>query len=87
MLWAARRLLWSAPLEAPLFGALCLSLFVASPALTDDAAGPWLMNRNHRKPGKANAGKRAVSHHNRKAKRPRKGTPTISGRGRHPKGQ
>ena len=30
----------------------------------------------------ANRGKRAVSHHNRKAKRPRKGTPTLNKRGR-----
>ena len=40
------------------------------------------MNRNARVPRAANRGKRAVSHHNRKAKRPRKGTPTLNKRGR-----
>ena len=40
------------------------------------------MNGNARVPRAANRGKRAVSHHNRKAKRPRKGTPTLNKRGR-----
>ena len=42
----------------------------------------WLMNRNARVPGRSNKGKRAVSHVQRKAKKARKGTPTLNKRGR-----
>jgi hypothetical protein len=42
----------------------------------------WQIKKNDRAPGKANGGKRPVSHTNRKAKRPRKGTPTLNKRGR-----
>ena len=60
--------LWSLPL-----------LLVATALPSFDV---WCMNRNARVPRAANRGKRAVSHHNRKAKRPRKGTPTLNKRAR-----
>ena len=70
------------------FGALCFSVLAVAPAAAGDSDDSlWLLNRNHRTPGKANRRARPNSHVGRKSKASRKGKPTICGRGRHPKGQ
>ena len=77
--WARLALAASPP---QLFTALCASLVAADAATTWSSwSSLWLMNRNDRRAGKANHRKRAVSHVRRKAKRPRKGVPTVSRRG------
>ena len=71
------RLLSAARPHAELWSLPLLLVATALPSLD-----VWCMNRNARVPRAANRGKRAVSHHNRKAQRPRKGTPTRNKRGR-----
>ena len=74
--------MWPRLLAATRSNAELWSLPLLLIATTLPSFDVWCMNRNARVPRAANRGKRAVSHHNRKAKRPRKGTPTLNKRGR-----
>ena len=74
---AVRAILRLEPLACTVIAASLLSSLPS-----DLFGGAWLMNRNARVPGRANKGGRAVSHVQRKAKKARKGTPTVNKRGR-----